>query len=225
MNAVTLTLSLTLTLTLNPQSFQQGVALYEAGKFTEASHAFEVQTQQNPHDVAAWSNLGNAYFRAGNRGRAIWAWARAAREAPRDATASANLQAAGAVEVLRTRPPLSVRPVEWYFLAALCWWLAAAIAAFAILRRKRDLFIWAGPLILLAAVFLTTGSVADQKRYAVALETETKLYGDPTVHSPVVRTVQSGAGLDVLENRGEWVRVRTLTQAEGWVESDAIGLL
>ena len=71
----------------------------------------------------------------------------------------------------------------------------------------------------------TTGSIADHRRYAVAIETATKLYGDPTVHSPVVRTVQSGAGLDVLENRGEWLRVRTLTQAEGWVESDAIGLL
>jgi hypothetical protein len=25
--------------------------------------------------------------------------------------------------------------------------------------------------------------------------------------------------------RGEWLRVRTLTQAEGWVESDAVGIL
>ncbi|HUP90508.1 MAG TPA: SH3 domain-containing protein [Longimicrobiales bacterium] len=199
--------------------------LYEAGKFKDAAHAFEVQTQSNEHDVAAWNNLGNAYFRAGDRGRAIWAWSRATREAPRDAASIANLQAAGAVEVLRTRPPLSVRPVEWYLLAALCWWLAAALIAIAILRKKRELLVWSGVLCLLAAVFLTTGSVADNKRYAVAIETATKLYGDPTVHSPVVRTVQSGAGLDVLENRGEWVRVRTLTQAEGWVESDAIGLL
>ena len=40
-----------------------------------------------------------------------------------------------------------------------------------------------------------------------------------------MRTVQSGAGLDVVEVRGDWLRVRTLTQAEGWVEADAAGLL
>lgn len=206
-------------------NFQHGVEQYRSGHFAQAATTFQEVVAADAHNVAAWTNLGNAYYRAGDRGHAVWAWARAAREAPRDGAIVANLQAAGAMEVLRTRPPLSVRPVEWYFLAALCWWVCAALLMVDVVRRRRPLLAWAVALGLCAAVALTVGSVADHKRYAVALDDQTPLYGDPTIHSPIVRKVQSGAGLDVLEVRAEWLRVRTLTQAEGWVETDAAGML
>ncbi|HEX6558240.1 MAG TPA: BatD family protein [Longimicrobiales bacterium] len=206
-------------------TFQRGVELYRNGQFAQAAATFDEVVRTQPNDVAAWANLGNAYFRAGDRGHAVWAWARAARAAPRDGAIVANLQSVGAVEVLRTRPPLSVRPVEWYLLAALCWWLCAALIIAEIVRKRRALLAWALALALCGGIALTVGSVADHQRYAVALDDETPLYGDPTIHSPVVRKVQSGAGLDVLETRTDWLRVRTLTQAEGWVEADAAGML
>ncbi len=206
-------------------NFSQGVELYRSGRFDEAAASFAAAVRTQPHDVAAWSNLGNAHFRSGQRGRAVWAWSKAAREAPRDRDIVANLQAAGAMEVLRTRPPLSVRPVEWYLLAALAWWLACAAVAYAVVRRRREWLWWALGGVAGAIVAVVVGVLAARKQYAVALDDETRLYGDPTIHSPVVRTVQAGAGLDVVEVRGDWLRVRTLTQAEGWVEADAAGLL
>jgi uncharacterized protein YgiM (DUF1202 family) len=78
---------------------------------------------------------------------------------------------------------------------------------------------------VVAVIALSVGAVSDGRSYAVALQDQTPLYGDPTIHSPVVRNIQGGAGLDVLETRGDWLRVRTVTQAEGWVENDAVGRL
>lgn len=202
-----------------------GEQAYRAGQFGEAARAFERAVASDSTDISGWFNLGNAYYRSNDRGRAIWAWTRAARLAPRDPAITRNLQAAGAAEVLRTLPPLSVRPVEWYFLAAIAWWSAGALLVIAITRRKKSLVPWALVPILIVIVAVTIGIVADGRRYAVAIDARTPLYGDPTVHSPIVRRVQAGAGLDVLERRGEWLRVRTLTQAEGWVESDAVGAL
>ncbi|MGQ0816135.1 MAG: BatD family protein, partial [Gemmatimonadota bacterium] len=211
-----------------PQSvapFERGIELYRSGQFTHAARAFSDVVARDSTDVSAWMNLGNSHYRAGERGRAIWAWARAARQSPRDDAISRNLQSVGAVEVLRTRPPLSVRPVEWYLLAALAWWGACAIALTAIVRRRLPLFSWALAPIASAVVALFVGVIADGRTYAVALNEDTRLYGDPTVHSPVVRRVQAGAGLDVLEERDGWLRVRTVTQAEGWVEADDAGRL
>jgi hypothetical protein len=205
--------------------FDRAVELYRSGQFAAAARGFENAVTADSMDVAAWTNLGNSYYRAGERGRAVWAWARAARAAPRDRAITRNLQAAGAVEVLRTRPPLSVRPVEWYLLAALGWWVAMGVAIVAVVRRRAALLSWALPGILLVVVGLSVGAFARGRVYAVALSDQTRLYGDPTVHSPVVRVVQGGAGLDVLEQRGEWLRVRTIAQAEGWVEADAVGKL
>ncbi|HUP89782.1 MAG TPA: SH3 domain-containing protein [Longimicrobiales bacterium] len=176
-------------------------------------------------DVNAWINLGNGYYRGGEQGRAVWAWARAGELAPRNGAVAHNLQAVGAVEVLRTRPPLSVRPVEWYLLAAVVWWVACGLIIAGIRRRSRELRYWSVAPLVAAFIFLGVGLNAAAKRYAVTLDTDTILYGDPTVHSPVVRHVPGGSGLDVLEDRGEWLRVRTLTQTEGWVEAEAIGRL
>lgn len=206
-------------------TFEQGLDLYRAGRFNEAARTFEQSVSADSTDIAAWTNLGNSYFRAGERGRAIWAWARASTEAPRDRTLVQNLRSAGAVEVLRTRPPLSVRAVEWYFLAALAWWAACAIAIAAVAKRRSGLLAWALPAIVVAVAALIVGIAADHRRYAVALTEETSLYGDPTVRSPIVRRVQAGTGLDVLETRGDWLRVRTVAQVEGWVEADDVGRL
>jgi predicted TPR repeat methyltransferase len=119
--------------------FERGVELHRNGQFNAAARAFESVIAADSQDVAAWSNLGNSYYRAGERGRAVWAWARAARETPRDGDITRNLQAVGAVEVLRTRAPLSVRPVEWYLLAAVGWWIALGVAIAAVLRRRMSL--------------------------------------------------------------------------------------
>src|SRR5688572_18031200 len=78
-------------------SFQQGAQLYRAGAFTESARAFEKSVAADSLDMAAWVNLGNAHYRAGDRGRAIWAWARAAQDLPRDRDIVRNLQAAGAI--------------------------------------------------------------------------------------------------------------------------------
>jgi hypothetical protein len=118
-----------------------------------------------------------------------------------------------------------VRPVEWYLLAALAWWLACGLLCAGLVRRKPLLMSWALAPAALTVVALVVGLLADHREYAVALKDETVLYGDPTVHSPAVRRVQAGAGLDVLEQRGDWLRVRTIAQAEGWVESAAVGRL
>jgi hypothetical protein len=206
-----------------PGAFQQGADLYRAGRFTESARAFERVVAADSLDIGAWVNLGNAHYRAGERGRAIWAWARAAREQPRDRDIVRNLQAAGAIEVLRTRPPLSVRPVEWYLLAAICWWLAGVLAVIAVLRRRNVLLSWALAPVALVVIALIVGVLANGRSYVVAWNEQTQLYGDPTVHSPVIRRVQAGAGLDILEDRGDWLRVRTFSGAEGWVESDTVG--
>lgn len=205
------------------EPFAQGREQYRSGQFAQAARSFDRVIAADSLDVSAWVNLGNAHYRAGDRGRAIWAWTRAAQHAPRDRDIVRNLQAAGAIEVLRTRPPLSVRPVEWYFLAALGWWLACALAVVAIARGKNTLLSWALAPIALMVIALTVGVLADGRKHVVALNEQTRLHGDPTIHSPVVRNVQAGAGLDILEDRGNWLRVRTFAGSEGWVESDKVG--
>lgn len=70
--------------------------LYENGRFAEAAQTYEQVAAQGVTDAALFYNLGNAYYKLGDSGRAILNYERAALLAPRDADVYANLAMARA---------------------------------------------------------------------------------------------------------------------------------
>jgi Flp pilus assembly protein TadD len=68
--------------------------LYQAGQFAQAALAYQQLVDQGYADSALDYNLGNAYYKQGDLGRAILNFRRAAELAPRDADIAANLELA-----------------------------------------------------------------------------------------------------------------------------------
>ncbi len=74
--------------------YRQGNLLYEGGKYAEASRTYEriiVRGLRNGH---VYYNLGNAYYKQDQIGRAILAYERASRLIPRDGDLKNNLELA-----------------------------------------------------------------------------------------------------------------------------------
>src|SRR5262245_50565847 len=72
--------------------FDSANLLYEQGKFAEAASAYQSLLKSGRTSAAVYYNLGNAFFKAGQIGRAIAAYARAEQITPRDPDLRANLQ-------------------------------------------------------------------------------------------------------------------------------------
>jgi tetratricopeptide (TPR) repeat protein len=209
-------------LALTQTPFDAGARAYEAGDFRGATNAFQQHVAADPTDANGWFNLGNAYFRSGEKGRAFWAWATTLRLDPRNSDVVHNLRAAGNVEALRVRPPLAVRSEEWLLAAALLWWNAAAIIILA-LARRRTVPRWVVTPVALAVLFGSIGMVGGRPpRYAVALNDPTALQAEPTIRSTLMRNVRAGAVLRIEEERGEWLRVQTVDKREAWVARDDV---
>src|SRR5262245_64763429 len=64
--------------------FDAANKLYEQGRFSEAAAAYEKLLKAGAPPEAIHFNLGNAWFKAGQIGRAIAEWRRAERSSPRD---------------------------------------------------------------------------------------------------------------------------------------------
>ena len=71
--------------------FDEANKLYEQAKYQEAATAYEKLLQSDPASAALYFNLGNAWFKAGQSGRAIAAYRQAERLAPRDPDLRFNL--------------------------------------------------------------------------------------------------------------------------------------
>jgi cytochrome c-type biogenesis protein CcmH/NrfG len=210
---------------IQQSSMTEGTQAYDAGDYRAAITAFRARATADPTDASAWYNLANASYRAGDRGRAFHGWASALRLEPRSDDIVHNLRAAGNVEALRVRPPLAVRAEEWLLMAAVLWWIAALIIILAVARRL-PVPRWVAAPLVLALVCLVTGWAAVRApRFAIALQEQTTLLSEPTVRSNLVRNVRAGAVLNILETRGEWLRVATIDKREAWVAADDVAEL
>ena len=102
----------------------------------------------------------------------------------------------------------------------------AALTVILAVARRAPVPRWVVAPLVLALVCLITGwAAARGPRFAIALQEQTTLLSEPTVRSNLVRNVRAGAVLNILETRGEWLRVATIDKREAWVAADDVAEL
>ncbi len=207
--------------------FESGVRAFDAGRYEQSARVLRDYVDAVPGDAAAWYDLGTAYERAGRRGEAVWAWLRALRLSPRSSDIRHNLRAVGVAPELvsRVTPPLFLRPEELWLMAALGWWAAAVGAAWWLACRNA-----AALRVALAATTLAVGAVLGAwasthgEETLIVLE-PTALRGGPNLRGDVLTALEPGTGLELVERSEDWVRARTRSGEEGWVEARAAGTI
>ncbi len=216
--------------------------LYEAGQFVEAAAAYQALVDTGVADGTLYYNLGNAYFKAGDLGRAILNYRRAQLLLPRDPDVSANLQLAraqtsdlleaedGGVLVAFVRRVL----VEWTTLdeaAAIAlglWVLLCALVVVAILwpRGRQGLRYVVGVVAVLLALGLlsVTIRVADTRGSspAVVVAQSVEARSGPGTDYVAEFTLHAGAEVRVLEQRENWARIALPGDLQGWAPDETI---
>ena len=208
--------------------FTRGNALYAEGKFIEAAEAYELQAHRGDYHANLFYNLGDAYFRAGDRGRAILNYQRALLLEPTHAEAAANLA------FVRGRVPAPAGGSgwagwldvdRWTWLAAAGGWLAVigfGLAAFVTRSRWATLTAGlAGAVVCGASVWALVqldGGAKNALR-AVVLADDTRALYSPADNSKAVLTLPAGGELRVLSEQGAWDYVQLSDGSRGWVSA------
>src|SRR5262249_19285050 len=108
------------------------------GKFAEAASAYEKLSQTGTVSPALYFNMGNAFFKSGQLGRAVAAYRTAERMAPRDPDVRANLQF---VRNQIQGPTSAITPAQrWLATLTINEWAVLATVA---------LWSWLGLLVLI----------------------------------------------------------------------------
>jgi tetratricopeptide (TPR) repeat protein len=215
--------------------------LYEAGEFTAAVAAYQSLVEAGAEDGLVYYNLANAYFKAGDLGRAILNYHRAQRLLPRDGDVAANLQLAraqlidrlaseeeGALVGLARRLLVTSTTLDEAATLALGVWLllcALAIAALLWPRSRRGL-VYAAAVVaaLLALSLLSLGLHVAEERSPVAIVVakEVAVYSGPGTDYLNEFTLHAGAQVHWLESRQGWVRVALPGDLQGWLPAEAV---
>ena len=192
-------------------------ALYEAGALRAAADSFAARAAAEPRAPAHWYNLGATLYRAGADGKAIAAWAIAARLAPRDETVRRARELLPPPDA-PSEPLLVVglaTPGEWALLAALLWVVLWIVAAG---RRRR-------PVVFVSVAVLTAGMIGLATRealrrgqpVAIVVHGATSVRVAPYGSASAAATVEAGAALLVDRSFGGWIEVHRQDGVRGWV--------
>ncbi|MEO5509671.1 MAG: BatD family protein [Longimicrobiales bacterium] len=207
--------------------FGDGVASYARADYAAAAAAFQLHVKDAPRDAAAWYDLGNAYYRSNDPGRAVWGWLHALQLEPRNTDAAHNLELLNsqrAAAAVQTWIPVST--AELTILAAALWWFCMLATAIHITRRRS-----ASRLIaLLLATGCATALIMVIARWAgpdtvVPVGYGATLYAGPTARTEARAKLDVGDAAVIIRREKDWLLVRTSDHSEGWVQVGAVSPL
>ncbi|MEB2286055.1 MAG: hypothetical protein B6D46_03830 [Polyangiaceae bacterium UTPRO1] len=218
-----------------PQTlFFEGNTLYGEEKYPEAIAAWEKVLHAGVESGNLYFNLGNAWFKTGNVGRAVLAYERARRLMPRDPDLRANLDYARARSGDTEAAPLWARVAfplasrassdELVAAAGACFIvLMAALSALRLLpgaaRAGRAVAAAAGIGLALAgpaAVYRV--ATIDSRTFAVVVAAaDTDVRFEPSASGTPHFVSKPGAVLRVLAERDGWAQVVRPDGKRGWI--------
>jgi len=206
-------------------SFNAGIEAYSQGKFQEAISQWETISPKND---AVHYNLGNAFFRMGKTGEAVWHYRKALQMNPSDSDIRHNLQFAGGefpsgMAAISLASRLS--PDRWGYYSLLGLGLVSVCLLLIYLRPFSRIpnQVWLGvSLFSLMWSLFSLGMGQTHYRWltrkqAVVIE-PTEIRSEPLPGSLALFSVDAGLGMEVLAERDGFLRVRLSGDREGWVE-------
>jgi hypothetical protein len=225
------------------EAWRRGNEAYLHGDYAGAVAAYEEVDRQGLASADVAFNLGDAYFRKGALGPAIWAFERAIAVDPGDDDARYNLERARKLAARRAndrmegedRDPAWMRLVGGMSAATETWtFVAFYLAFFAVLVGRR----WARgewrPALVAGASVLAVGALLSGALLAGRVTLDRIPFG---VVLPDVIAVKEGADVNyrtsfdahaglrvrIVDHDQDWLRVRLANGLEGWVRSQDVG--
>ena len=225
------------------RTFLRALEVFDAAKTPqdyEAAAAFlESLLADGFRNGAVYYNLGNAYFRAGEYGRAIAAYRKAKAYRPRDPYLEANLRQALSVapgRVLEPPPPWWTHVLFWSgwlsfpekAYAAFVGFLLAALAASAALILRRPRVHWASAILALCAAVLSLDAGlahadVSWSRHAVVTSETIARKGIGKDYEPAFdQPLKDGAEFTILSENGDWVFGHFEGIGDGWLRREHV---
>jgi tetratricopeptide (TPR) repeat protein len=221
------------------RKFYEGNIAYQKLDYPKSILVYEDLLKNNYRSVEIYFNLGNAYFKSGDFSRAILNYERAKKLEPEDEDIAFNLKIASLKVVDKidavpeifykrwiNRLSLLISPDTWSIILILMVWLMFAAAALYITGRtvamKKIAFL---NIIVFIILTCTSGIMAARShmrinvdKQAIIMTSSAYVKSSPDEKGNDVFILHEGTRVDVLDEIGEWKKIRIANGNIGWVK-------
>ena len=211
---------------------------YAQGHFNEAIAGYKALVHSGQWSANLFYNLGNAYFRTGDFGRAILNYERALALERHHPEAMANLQIARdearALEMQQSWPEryFQFASINQYAVtAAVAFWVGVFCIGGLIFPRRRSALTMVlsilSLIVCVVAIFaiyeLNHGSKGQGLAIVTGKEVQARLATADTANS--VLALPPGSEIKILNIRGDWIYASLPNNLRGWIPANATELV
>jgi tetratricopeptide (TPR) repeat protein len=223
--------------------FEQANTFYRNGDYRKAAEMYEQVSRNGYESPALYYNLGNAYFKLQNISSAVLSYERARRLAPRDEDILYNLRLANLRVVDKIDPVPQLFLIDWWnaiitqfsaagwaLLGILGLWVAAAAATLFLLARQtvvqRVAFLLASLAVLVSIGAFVGMAQAERSVTAGIVFTQSiAVKSAPDAQSTELFVLHEGVKVEVLDEVGEWRKIRLADGKVGWLTAGSLQII
>ncbi|MEE9167657.1 MAG: tetratricopeptide repeat protein [Candidatus Neomarinimicrobiota bacterium] len=222
--------------------FIQANRYYEGGQHAEAANTYNRILDQGFEHPDLYYNLGNAYYQLGWLGEAIWAYEKGLQLNPGDTDLGFNLQVTNARTVDRVEAPevffllkwygaLKNRfsPTQWMSIISVIFFstgIVFSVSRFILTNFRRLLgnFVVLGVVatIISGLVFADRYLEVSERKEAIVIVREGKVFSEPTEVSNLMFVVHSGTKAQIKSSRDPWFEIELMDGKRGWIRWSSV---
>ena len=222
--------------------FKKGNESYDAGNFDQAIEEYQKIVDLGIKNSKVFYNLGNAYFRKSQLGKAILNYRKALALEPRDDDSMTNLLfvklfTLDKIEEQRVNPLsnwlhgfLDLFSLdELTIFASLSYCLSIGFGILILFRRKRRALLLG--LTTFLVIFVTFSSLLATKLYfnsaknGVLIATQAEVRSGPGKDYTLQFTGHEGLEFQINEEAEGWYRILLPNGVKGWIPKDAVEII
>ncbi|MBR4681622.1 MAG: tetratricopeptide repeat protein [Fibrobacter sp.] len=226
---------------------ESGVVYYNEGEFDRAIDEWRTCEDYGVKNSDLYYNLGNAYFRSGKLGFAIYYYKTALRLDPNNDDIIHNLKYAQAMTrdkveegdeenpllsgLFKAHHALSLRTQMWVLLG-IFWAIALLAIARRISRSGRAKNVLIGAMFALSSIFCIIAMSAGYKVFVAETDIEgvvtakdADVTSAPNNKSQTLNTLSEGTTFEVLSEQGGFAEIRLGEKIRGFVKTSDVGIV
>jgi tetratricopeptide (TPR) repeat protein len=225
---------------------QKAEKAYDSRKYKDAIASYEQLISEGYKSYQLYYNLGNAYYRNNELGKAIYYYELARKLEPNDEDVRINLAIASAktIDKIDSKENFFISAVKTNLLSSFststwAWLSIISLLSFAVLFF---IFVNSGRLVVKRVAFFSSivflvvffftyflGYSAVRAKYenkfAIITARELKVMNEPTPAATSKFSLHEGTKIRVVENNGDWLLIKLDNGNEGWVKLSEVGII
>jgi tetratricopeptide (TPR) repeat protein len=214
--------------------YEMGVASYDSAQYSKAIEHWEEWSKEYP-TAAVFYNLGNAWFRMGDKTNALVNYYRAFQLQPHNEDVRYNILFLGGMlpsDILSPEPAFWFGPDQWLILSLALLFLVSLFVLGVYLspnQRIRKFFFGLG---IVSFVFGLTSiglglshSHWLSRKWAVVKSQSANIHSEPSTNAMKIFSLEQGVLLEVTSNSTDFLKVKFQYDKIGWIAAEHVEII